>query len=557
MKRITSFSDIPELDGYARIVQSGEVATCAEQHDLMRYLVGAFAVEELYADPEQIQKYMSYQRYFPFDLFPWERFVFVLHNCVFRADGSPRWQDLFLYMGRGAGKNGYISFEDFCLTTPTNGIKNYHIDICANSEEQARTSFDEIHDILDNPPDARTAKALAHNFYWNKTVIRNRITGSEIKYRTNNAKSKDGLRSGKVDFDEIHAYENWDNLNVFTTGLGKKPAPRITYATTDGDFRDGPLDQLKDRALKILAGELDDNGLLPFICRLDDDEEVHDEAMWPKANPSLPYKPELVQRIRTEYQNFLLDPVKNSAFMTKRMNRPQGNADVQVTSWENVLKTNRPLPNLAGWPCVCGIDFSKTTDFVSAVLLFRDNAEKPTYYAIHHSWFCTRSKDRGRIKIPLDEMERRGLLTMVDDVEIDPSLVAEWIRDMRRTYDVRKVAADSYRYAILRRALAQIGYDAGDKSVKMVRPSDVMYAQGKIDSAFAHGGIVWGDDPLMRWYVNNTKLVRAPNNNFKYEKIEPSSRKTDGFMAFVHAFTLEEEIPEHATLKTLPTLVFA
>lgn len=556
--RITSFSDIPQIDEYASLVTGGKIEACEEQHQLMVYLARVFASEEVHCDPEQVEKYMSYQRYFPFDLFPWERFVFTLHNCVFRADGSPRWQDLLLYMGRGGGKNGYISFEDFCLVTPTNGIRNYHIDIAANSEEQAKTSFDEIYDILDNPPDARAAKALRHNFYWNKTIIRNRMTGSEIKYRTNNAKSKDGLRSGKVDFDEIHAYENWDNLNVFTTGLGKKPHPRITYATTDGDFRDGPLDQLKERALKILSGELDDNGLLPFICRLDSDDEVHEEAKWPKANPSLYYKPELVQRIRTEYQNYLLDPVKNGAFMTKRMNRPQGNADVQVTSWENVLKTNRPLPDLTGWPCVAGIDFSKTTDFMSAVLLFREpGVEWPTYYAMHHSWFCARSKDRGRIKIPLDEMERRGILTMVDDVEIDPSLVANWIRDMRRTYDVRKVAADSYRYALLKRSLEAIGFDANDKTVKMVRPSDVMYAQGKIDSAFAHGGIVWGDDPLMRWYVNNTKLVRAPNNNFKYEKIEPSSRKTDGFMAFVHAFTLEEEIPEHTTIQTLPTLVFA
>lgn len=554
--RITSFSDVPEIDEYAVLVTSGQAEVCEEQHLLLSYLSRVISSERLYFDHEQVEKYMSYQKYFPFDLYPWERFVFVLHNCVFREDGTPRWPDLFLYMGRGAGKNGYISYEDFCLTTPTNGIRQYHIDICANSEEQAKTSFDEIYDLLENP-EPRYARALRHNFQWNKTVIRNRLTGSEIKYRTNNAKSKDGLRSGKVDFDEIHAYENWDNLNVFTTGLGKKPHPRMTYATTDGDFRDGPLDQLKDRSLKILAGELDDNGLLPFMCRLDNEDEVHDERMWVKANPSLPYKPELMQRIRNEYQNYLLEPVKNAAFMTKRMNVPQGMPDIQVTSWENLLKTNRELPDLRGRPCVCGIDFSKTTDFVSAVLLFRSESNRPTYYAIHHSWFCSRSKDRGRIKLPLDEMARRGLLTIVDDVEIDPSLIAEWIRSMRRSYDIRKVAADSYRYAILRRALAEVGFDAASGSVKMVRPSDIMYAQGKIDSAFAHGGIVWGDDPMMRWYTNNTKLVAAPNNNFKYEKIEPSSRKTDGFMAFVHAFTLEEEIPERALPPTIPTLVFA
>ena len=552
MKRITSYSQCPELATYAGMVERGEVETCAEQRLLVPYVAKALAEEELYFDPAQVEKYMSYQRYFPFDLYPWERYVFVLHNCIFSPDVQPRWPDLLLYMGRGAGKNGYLSFEDFCLLTETNGIREYDIDIAANSEDQAKTSFDEVHAVVDNP---EFYKVMSRNFKWTLTAITNRKTGSTLRYRTSNAKTKDGGRQGKVDFDEVHAYENWAAMNVFTTGLGKKPHPRTTYATTDGDVRDGPLDQLKERAKRILEGSLPDNGLLPFMCRLDDPDEVHDEAKWVKANPSLPYKPELVQRIRTEYQNYLLEPVKNASFMTKRMNLPQGDADTEVTSWENILKTNRPIPDLRGRTCVCGIDYTKTTDFMSAVLLFR---EEETYYAIHHSWFCKQSRDRGRIKLPLDEMEARGLLTIVDDVEISPQLVTDWIMEQRRRgYNVSKVAADSFRYALLRRSLAGIGYDANEKTVKMVRPSDVMFVQNKIGSLFAHGGIVWGDDPMMRWYTNNTKLVPAANNNFKYDKIEGKSRKTDGFMALVHAFTVEDAIPEHQKVEFWQPLVFA
>lgn len=550
MKRITSFKDSPHLDEYAQIIESGKVRACKEQYQLLAHVRKCFEGEELYFDPDQVEKYFSYQRYFPFDLFPWEKFVFILHNCVFTANNLPRWQDLFMMLGRGAGKNGYLSFEDFCLLTPTNGIPQYDIDICANSEDQAKTSFDEIYAVLENP---KFKKQMEHNFDWNLQRIINKKTRSKLKFRTNNAKSKDGLRSGKVDFDEIHAYENWANLNVFTTGLGKKAHPRITYATTDGDVRDGPLDQLKERSEKILSGEIEDNGLLPFICKLDDEEEVHDEANWVKANPSLPYKPELVQRIRTEYQNYILEPVKNAAFMTKRMNLPQGSADTEVTAWENVLKTNRPVPDLLGRPCVCGVDFSKTTDFVSAFLLFRVG---DTYYGKHHSWFCKNSRDRGRIKAPLEEWAKMGLLTIVDDVEISPYLVTEWIQDMRQLYQVEKIAADSYRYAIFKRALNDIGFDAKDGSVKMVRPSDIMFAQNKISSMFAHGGIIWGDDPLMRWFTGNTKLVPAPNNNFKYEKIEGKSRKTDGFMAFVHAVVVEDAIPEELDMELLAPFTF-
>ena len=263
-----------------------------------------------------------------------------------------------------------------------------------------------------------------------------------------------------------------------------------------------------------------------------------------------------MEEIRTQYVNYKRDPIKNVSFMTKRMNRPKTRMDIQVTSWDNILKTNRPIPDLTGRTCVCGIDYTKTTDFMSAVLLFRDNDD--TFYAIHHSWFCTNSYDRELIKIPLDEMERRGLLTIVDDVEISPYLVTEWMAEQSKRYHIAKVAMDSYRLSLLRRALDEIGFSPNDRNaMKIVRPSDVMFVQGKIDSLFTRGKIVWGDDPLMRWFTNNTKLVPAPNNNFKYDKIERRSRKTDGFMAFVHAMTVEDAIPEHVEFRSIPTLVFA
>lgn len=539
-----------EIQDYIDIVEQEKFPTCKQQKQLIALVKRVFATEKLKIDYEQIAKYMSYQQYFPFELFEWEKFCFVLHNCVFREDGHPRFKDLLIFMGRGGGKNGYLSFEDFCLITPTNGIAYYDIDICANSEEQAKTTFDDIYNILENP---QFKKKFEHNFRWNKTVIENKKTKSKIKYRTNNAKGKDGLRSGKVDFDEPHAYENWDNINVFTTGLGKKPHPRRTYASTNGDVREGPLDQLIEKSLKILNGEFDDYGFLPFICWLDSEDEVHNPDLWVKANPSLPYLPTLREEMLGEYQEYLIDPIINNSFMTKRMNRVQGRKDTEVTSWENIQRTNREVIDLKHKPCICGVDFAKTTDFVSAFLLFKVQG---TYYGIHHSWFCLRSNDKGRIKIPLQQMEERGLLTLVDDVEVHPSLVADWISEQSMKYDILKVAIDDYRYALMTRELRDIGFDAKDKTVTLVRPSDIMRKQPQIASMFANGSLAIGDDPLFRWFTNNTKLEPAPNGNFKYGKIEPKSRKTDGFMAFVAAFTCEDEIPEVYDMADFQPIIF-
>ena len=539
-----------EVQEYIDIVENGETPVCNEQIQLVELVKRVFAEEELIVDYERIATYMRYQQYFPFNLLSWEKFCFVLHNCVFRKDGNPRWPDLFILCGRGAGKNGYLSFEGFCQITPTNGVSYYDIDICATSEDQAKTSFDELYDILENP---RFKDKFKKNFYWNKTEIINRKTRSKIKYRTNNAAGKDGLRSGSIFFDEVHAYVNWDNINVFTTGLGKKPHPRRTYVTTNGDIRDGVLDQLIVKSHEILNGAMPDSGFLPCIWKLDSRKEVHDPALWTKANPSLPWFPTLLDEMMREYQDYKLDPVVNSAFMTKRMNIPMGNQDREVTSWENILRTNREVPDLRGKTCVLGLDYAKLTDLVSAFLLFR---VEEVFLGLHHSWFCNRSKDRERIKLPLGEMAQRGLLTIVDDVEVHPILISQWIEQMGQLYDIKKIAIDNYRYSLMSRTLGEIGYEAKDKKIWLVRPSDIMKVQPKIDSVFATGRLIVGDDPLFRWATNNAKLEPALNNNFKYGKIEPKSRKTDPFMAFVAAMCIEEEIPEEQETVFMEPLLF-
>ena len=527
------------IQEYLDIIDNEVFAMCKEQKLLSKLIKKIFETETLIIDEEKIEKYFAYQKYFPFDLFPWEKFCFVLHNCVFKKNGLPRFADLFILVGRGSGKNAYLAFEDFCLISPTHGIKNYDVDISANSEDQAKTTFMDIYNILEDP---KHTKKMKKHFYWNKEEIINLKTKSKIKFRTNNPKGKDGLRSGKVDFDEIHAYQNWENINVFTTGLGKKEHPRRTYITTNGDVRDGPLDNLLEKAMLILNGEIEDNGFLPFICRLDEEEEVHDFDNWAKANPSLPYRPSLMEQMKKEYTDYKVNPYVNSAFMTKRMNIPKGSKDSEVTSWDNILATNKEVPDLTGASCTVGIDYSKVNDFLSVCLLFRKNG---MYYLKTHSWFCKNSRDKDRIKAPIQEWAEQGLLTIVDDIEINPDEVTKWIEDELYNYDFLKLGVDNFRYALLSSSLKKIGIDGNDRSkVKVIRPSDIMKIVPVIDSMFNNHQIAWGDNPLMRWFTNNTKLVDKNLGNFVYDKIEPKSRKTDGFMAFVHAVIASIDVLE-------------
>lgn len=542
----------PQITEYLRMVESGKVRSCERQKKFCAYVRRVFAEEDLVIDTDRIERCSGYLKYFPFDrLFPWEWCLFVLFTCVFRKDGEPRWTDLICFVGRGAGKNGFIAFIAFCLVTVANGIQNYDVDICANSEEQAKRSFMDIWTMLEG----RWRMRFKKGFRWNREEIVNRSTNATIKYRTNSPKSKDGMRSGLVIFDEVHAYENWKNITVFTTGQGKCAHPRRAFISSNGDVREGVFDRLVEKCDRILEGEVDDNGYLPFICTLDSAEEVHDERNWERANPSLRYIPTLMRQIRKEYRDWVDNPIENADFMTKRMGIPQGDKENEVASWDNILRTNRELPDLRGESCVCGIDLARLDDFVSAVLLFRVDGQ---YYAKHHSWFCKNSRDRSRIKPPLEEWEEQGILTIVDDVEVHPSLVTDWIYEQQATYRIERVAIDDYRYSLMMRELREIGFDAADKSAVKVRPMDHMKVQPIINSAFLNGSIVWGDDPAMRWFTRNTKItpVANGNGNYKYDKIEPRSRKTDGFMALVAAFCIEDSIPDYSDYEFYEPIIF-
>ncbi len=150
------------------------------------------------------------------------------------------------------------------------------------------------------------------------------------------------------------------------------------------------------------------------------------------------------------------EPQRLPAFMTKRMNLPDGSSEIKVTEWENIAATNKPVPVLHRWSCTCGIDYMKVTDFASVNLHFRKGDDR---FDINRSWLCLNSKDIPRMKCPWKEWASEGLLTLVDDVEIHPTVLTEYITEAKKEYDIKMLALDDFRYALVSRYLKEIGFD--------------------------------------------------------------------------------------------------
>lgn len=537
--------NIPDcVEEYLRIIEAGEQRTNKETKAFASLVRRIFQTEDIHVKTERLAQYLSLEKYWSYRWLPWERAIIALWLCTYRADNTPRFKTLFCMLGRGAGKDGMIGITAFLLVSPYNPVPRYNADICANNEEQAVTPCHDLNDILENP---QNEAKLQRHFYHTKELIQGRKNRGIIKGRTNNPKGRDGMRSGIVIFNEVHQFENYDNIKVFVSGQGKVADPRVGLFSSNGDVTDGVLDDYLKRGREILFSDAPDDGFLPLIYCLDSEDEVHEPLNWTKANPSLAYFPHLQREIEDEYRDWKEHPEQNGDFMTKRMGLRVGRKELAVTDYEKIRATNQPLPDLAGKSCTAGIDYAVLSDWAAVNLHFKVGEMR---YDINHAWICAKSKDLHRIKAPWQTWVRDGHCTYVDDETIKPSIIADYLVAMGRKYNIKKLSCDNFRWALLADALRMAGWDVDSKDkVKLLRPSDIMNIEPVIQNCFDRRLFCWGDNPCLRWAVNNTKRVPAATKNggsdtgnFYYAKIEAKSRKTDPFMALVASMAIENEL---------------
>lgn len=525
------------IDSYIDGVRSGKIPACKELKQAMDYIEDKLDDTDVIIRGDMINKAVELiEKYFEFKLLNWELFVLALVHCYYKDD-TVVFDEFFLLMGTGNGKNGFISALSWYFTTHYHGVREYNIDIVANSEEQAKTSFDDVYNVLEG-----TWKKSKKFFYKTKEVIVNLRTNSYIKYNTSNAKTRLGKRAGCLIFDEILEYEDWTVINAFTASFGKKKHSRKFFITTNGYVRGGVLDDQLDLSKQVLSGEIKDLGFLPLIYKLDDKEEVHDPANWVKANPSLPYFPQLKKELEKAFIKIKYQHGLAIDFMTKRMNMPAQDNFVVVASWEKILATNQPIPfkELEGLQCIGAIDYARTTDFASCGLLFKYKGKR---YWIEHTFVCHLAlKIESRpIKFPVHEMADRGLITIINRPNISASDISGWFLEQAKKYHIKDIACDSYRAALLESEFTQKGLPLTE-----VRSGPITHAKVAplIEQIFAEETLVFDDNPTMRWYTNNTCQEMDKKGNTTYLKIEPKTRKTDGFFALLHALAKDGELVE-------------
>lgn len=525
------------VDEYIRLWKTGKILLNKERIMLIAYLEkDVLSRDDLHFDEEQIENFITFTERYYFPLQPFQKFI-VPFVFLFENEGNfLYYEQFFITLGRGGGKNGLITALSNYFISYLHGVPNYDISVVANSEDQAKTSFEEAYNMIER-------NDLEDMFYLTKLVITDQETKSRFRFRTSNAGTKDGGREGCVIYDEVHRYEDSETVDVFSSGLGKVKWPREFFIGTDGYVREGFLDKMKERSMSLLKGETPDDRIFPFICKLDDPLEVEDSTMWEKANPmfSKPmseYARGLFRKVQNQYREMNFSPTKRAEFMTKRMNLPEEDLEKIIATEAEVKATNRPFPILKNKQCIGGLDYANIKDFAAVGLLFRDGDD---YIWKTHSFVRKGFLDTVKMRPPIYDWEKQGLLTIVEEPTISEYYIAQWFDEMRQIYGLEKVIVDNYRIDLIRRAFEEYGIDY--EVIRSPRSIHGLLAP-RIETMFANHNIIYDNNPLMRWYTNNVAVKIKPDGNKEFVKKDEVRRKTDGFHAMLHALYRADDLLE-------------
>ena len=181
------------VDEYIRQWRDGEIILNKERIMLIEWLeADILTMGGVYFDSQHIEQCIQFCEKWYFVLDSFQTFITCFIFLRYNDTDDLVFDEFFIYMARGAGKNGFVSTLVNYLINELHGIYLYNVSIVANSEKQAKTSFTEVYNTIDTNDD------LKGYFKHHKAVIESVDTKSIFQFHTSNASTKDGLRDGCV-----------------------------------------------------------------------------------------------------------------------------------------------------------------------------------------------------------------------------------------------------------------------------------------------------------------------------------------------------------------------
>jgi phage terminase large subunit-like protein len=208
-----------------------------------------------------------------FELHPWQLWTLAQIVGWRAADGRRRIRLAMVQVARGNGKTTLMA--GLALWDLLGG-EGRRVHVIANNEDQAGICLD-------------TARTMAMRLEEDGLLVRfNRIVrpsaDCEMTALPALERSLDGLNPSLWIADEAAEFKGRFLTKLLTTGAKRRESTGVVI-TTPGSNPENHYAELVKQGEAILAGEVEDDTVLPILYGLDPSDQLDEEATWAKANP--------------------------------------------------------------------------------------------------------------------------------------------------------------------------------------------------------------------------------------------------------------------------------
>lgn len=427
----------------------------------------------------------------------------------------------------------------------TAGLALYHlyndgpsgqIYCCAAEREQASIVYRAAKQMIEQDPALGEMVRVVDS----KKEIHNKYTHTYIKVLSAEAFSKHGINPTVVIFDELHAQPNRDLWDVMTFGAGAaRKEPLWWVITTAGDDPDRHSIgwEIHEYARRLIDKEIEDPFWYAKIYCADEDDDIFDEAVWYKANPSLGRTFD-IDIIRQEALQ-----ARNSEGMEKLFRWLRLNQWVSLKAlgwlplplWDRTVGT-WGLDDLIGKYCYLGLDLSSTVDLTAAALLFPPQEGLEDWRAMFEAWIpAEHMKERiRRDKVPFDHWVKSKHLHATPGDVVDYDFVKARIQALAQQYHVKYLCTDPWNSRMLTQQLAKVEIESIEVPQTIAGLSPGMK---EIERLLRSGELTHEDHPVARWCFGNISVAMDGNENLKPMK-NKSADRIDVIVAMINAMSI-------------------
>lgn len=396
----------------------------------------------------------------------------------------------------------------------------------ATTRDQARIVFEDAKNMV-----KKAKKTLGRLFGFNKLAIFQEKTASKFEPLSSDANNLDGLNIHCGIVDELHAHKTRDVWDVLETATGARLQSLLFAITTAGFNKEGICFELRDYAIKVLKGVVEDDTFFAVIYTLDEGDDPFDESVWIKANPGLGICKRFddMRRLAKKAKEQI---AARPNFLTKHLNM-WVNAEsiwMEMDKWDR-CPINADDDELKTYPVWVGVDLANKIDVAAAVKIYEDN--RGHTHIKSKFWLPEERLESAPQHIA--ELYRKwaamGYLELTDGEVIDHELIKADLMEWCQGDDLRELGFDPWSAVQFSLRLAEEGVPLVEVAQTVKNMSESM----KSVQADVYSGKLHHDhNPMMTWMMSNVTVKPDKNDNIFPNKSTPEN-KIDGPVALFTA----------------------